>query len=174
MVFGGWSLSGAAIATSGHPFTPLISFNHSRSGVAGATATTVDRPNLKPGYSRNPVIGSPDQWYDPFAFELPQAGFFGNLGRNTLTGPGFASVDLSARKEFPLRSIAEPLRLQFRVDFFNTLNHANFDLPGNAQNATSASFIFTNASGQPNLAATKPIKTVSDPRELQFSLRLVW
>jgi hypothetical protein len=174
MVFGGWSLSGAAIVTSGHPFTPLISFNHSRSGVAGATATTVDRPNLKPGYSNNPVIGSPDQWYDPFAFELQPAGFFGNLGRNTLSGPGFSSVDLSARKEIQLGGIAERLRLEFRVEVFNTLNQANFDLPGNAQNATSASFIFTNTSGQPNLAATKPVKTVSDPREMQFSLRLVW
>lgn len=174
MLLGGWSLSGAAIVTSGHPFTPLISFNHSRSGVAGATATTVDRPNLKPGYSKNPVIGSPDQWYDPFAFELPAAGFFGNLARNTLIGPGFANIDLSARREIQLPGMAERLRLQLRVDFFNTLNHANFDLPGNAQNATSASFIFTNTSGQPNLAATKPVKTVSDPREMQFSLRLVW
>src|SRR5205085_6546380 len=97
----GWSLSGVVVLASGNPFTPLISFNNSRSGVTGATATTVDRPNLKPGYSNNPVIGKPDQWYDPNAFELPQAGFFGNLGRNTLTGPGFSNVDLSVLKAVP-------------------------------------------------------------------------
>jgi hypothetical protein len=142
--------------------------------VAGATATFADRPNLKPGYSNNPVTGSPDQWYDPYAFELQPAGFFGNLGRNTITGPGFANVDIAMKKEIALSRVAERLRLQFRVDFFNVLNHANFDLPGNAQNATSASFIFTNTSGQPNLAATRPIRTTNDSREIQFALRLHW
>jgi hypothetical protein len=171
---GGWSLSGAVIQTSGSPFTPLISFNHSRSGVTGATATTVDRPNLRPGYSNNPVTGNPDQWYDPNAFELPQAGFFGNLGRNTLIGPGFSNVDLSLVKDTPVESISETFRVQFRVEFFNALNHPNFDLPGNAQNATSASFIFTDTSGKPNLAATRPVKTVNDPREIQFALKFVW
>ena len=173
-VIGGWSLSGVAILTSGNPFTPLISFNNSRSGVAGATATTVDRPNLKPGFGNNPVTGNPDQWYDPNAFELPPAGFFGNLGRNTLIGPGFSNVDFSLRKEFGVKRIAEQCRIQLRVEFFNALNHPNFDLPGNAQNATSASFIFTNTSGKPNLAATRPVKTTNDPREIQFALKFVW
>jgi hypothetical protein len=170
----GWSLSGVAIKASGHPFTPLISFNNSRSGVAGATATTVDRPNLKPGYSSNPVIGSPDQWYDPNAFELPAPGFFGNLGRNTLIGPGFANVDFSLIKDVSVKSLSETFRLQFRVELFNAFNHANFDLPGNAQSATSASFIFTDASGRPNVTATRPLKTTNDPREIQLALKLVW
>ena len=171
---GGWSLSGAIIQTSGNPFTPLISFNHSRSGVAGATATTVDRPNLRPGYSNNPVTGDPDRWYDPNAFELPPAGFFGNLGRNTLIGPGFSNTDFSLVKDTAVERISERFRIQFRVEFFNALNHPNFDLPGNAQNATSASFIFTDTSGKPNLAALRPIRTVNDQRELQFALKLVW
>ena len=172
--FGGWSLSGAFIQNSGSPFTPLISFNHSRSGVAGATATTVDRPNLRPGYSGNPVTGNPDQWYDPAAFELPQAGFFGNLGRNTLIGPGFSNADISLVKDTVVERVSESFRIQFRVEVFNALNHPNFDLPGNAQNATSASFIFTDTSGKPNLAATRPIRTVNDPREIQFALKFVW
>ena len=170
----GWSLSGFLTAAGGHPFTPLISFNHSRSGVTGATATTVDRPNLMPGASNNPRIGSPDMWYDPSAFELPQPGFFGNLGRNTITGPGLSSLDLAARKEFLLPRLPETVRLQLRVEVFNSLNHANFDLPGNAQNATSASFLFTDTSGRPNPGATRPIRTIADARDVQFALRLVW
>ncbi|MBN8730414.1 MAG: TonB-dependent receptor [Acidobacteria bacterium] len=170
----GWSLSGFLTAAGGHPFTPLLSFNHSRSGVTGATATTVDRPNLKPGASNNPRIGSPDMWYDPSAFELPQAGFFGNLGRNTISGPGLSSLDLSARKEFRLPRLPETVRLQLRAEVFNSLNHANFDLPGSAQNATSASFLFTDTSGRPNPGATRPIRTVTDARDIQFALRLVW
>lgn len=171
---GGWSLGGALIQTSGNPFTPLISFNHSRSGVAGATGTFVDRPNLKPGFSGNAVIGSPDMWYDPNAFELPQAGFFGNLGRNTLIGPVFSNLDLSLMKDTPVSRVSETFRVQFRVEFFNAFNHANLDLPGNAQNATSASFLFTDTSGRPNVAATKPIRTTNDQREIQFALKLVW
>jgi hypothetical protein len=173
-LIGGWSLSGIVIQSSGHPFTPLISFNHSRSGVTGATATQVDRPNLRPGFSNNPVIGKPDQWYDPNAFELPPAGFFGHLGRNTIIGPGFSNVDFSVVKDISVKGISENFRIQLRFEFFNALNHPNFDLPGNAQNATSASFIFTDTSGRPNLAATRPVKTTNDAREMQFALKLVW
>jgi hypothetical protein len=57
---------------------------------------------------------------------------------------------------------------------FNAFNHANFDLPGNVQNASSASFIFTDATGKPNPTATRPLKTTNDPREIQFALKLVW
>jgi hypothetical protein len=170
----GWSLSGVAVKASGHPFTPLISFNNSRSGVTGATATTVDRPNLKAGYSNNPIIGKPEQWYDPNAFELPSAGFFGNLGRNTLIGPGFANVDFSLMKDITVKAIAESFRIQIRAEVFNAFNHPNFDLPGNTQTATSASFIFTDTSGKPNLAATRPLKTSNDSREIQLALKLVW
>ncbi len=173
-LFGGWSLSGILTLASGHPFTPLISFNNSRSGVAGATATTVDRPNLKPGYSNNPITGKPEQWYDPNAFELPPAGFFGNLGRNTLIGPGFSNVDISLMKDWRITHLSEGFRIQLRVEFFNALNHPNFDLPGNVQNATSASFIFTDASGQPNPAATRPVRTINEAREIQFAVKLLW
>ncbi len=170
----GWALSGVVVFNSGHPFTPMISFNHSRSGVAGASATNVDRPDLRPGFSNNPVTGDPDRWYDPAAFALPPAGYFGNLGRNTLTGPGLSTVDLSLMKETRVESAGERFRVQFRVELFNAFNHPNFDMPGNAQNLTAGSFIFTNTSGQPNLAATRPVRTTTDPRELQFALKLVW
>ncbi len=170
----GWSLSGIIALASGHPFTPLISFNNSRSGVTGATATMADRPNLKPGYGNNPVLGTPDQWYDPNAFELPPAGFFGNLARNTLSGPGFSNVDFSVLKDIRFKSISEGFRIQFRVEFFNALNHPNFDLPANSESATSASFVFTDASGKPNLAATRPVRTVNDAREIQLALKLIW
>jgi hypothetical protein len=122
----GWTLSSAAIFNSGNPFTPMISFNNSRSGVAGATATFVDRPNLKPSYGNNPVIGSPDQWYDPNAFELPAPGTFGNRGRNTVFGPGFTNLDFSLLKETRVTRVSESFRIQFRMEVFNALNHVNF------------------------------------------------
>jgi hypothetical protein len=171
---GGWTLSGLSVVNSGHPFTPLISFNRSGSGVLGASASNVDRPNLKSGYSGNPLTKDPDRWYDPFAFELPAAGVFGNLGRNTLIGPGLSNFDFSLLKNIPLEGVSENFRVQFRMEVFNAFNHANFDLPGNSQGLTSASFIFTNTSGQPNLGATRPVRTTNEARELQFALKLIW
>ena len=91
-----------------------------------------------------------------------------------MIGPGFSNVDVSLVKDTLVESISGSFRIQFRVEFFNALNHPNFDLPGNAQNATSASFVFTDTSGKPNLAATRPIRTVNDPREVQFALKFVW
>jgi hypothetical protein len=168
-----WQLGCFLNLASGHPFTPLISFNNSRSGVSGSTSRA-DRPNLKPGYDKNPRIGKVDLWYDPNAFELPEPGFLGNLGRNTVIGPGYSNVDFTLARDFPIRKVSEDSRIQFRAECFNLLNHPNFDLPGNSGSVVSASYIFTNSSGKPNLGATRPIQTVSKSREIQFGLKLVW
>jgi hypothetical protein len=172
-LFRNWQLGCFVDLASGHPFTPLISFNNSRSGVSGSTSRA-DRPNLKPGYDKNPKAGQVDLWYDPNAFELPDPGFFGNLGRNTVIGPGYSNVDFSLAREFPVRRVSDDFRVQFRAEFFNLLNHPNFDLPGNSGNVVAASYIFTNSGGQPNLGATRPIRTVSNSRQIQFGLKLVW
>jgi hypothetical protein len=87
-------LSSILAANTGEPFTAQISFNNSRNRIG----RNADRPNLRPGASNNPVLGGPDQYYDPTAFELPAPGFYGNLGRNTLIGPGFFNLDLSLVK----------------------------------------------------------------------------
>jgi hypothetical protein len=168
-----WRLGGLLTLASGHPFTPLISFNNSRNGVSGSTSRA-DRPDLKPGYSKNPTMANGSAWYDPRAFSLPTPGLFGNLGRNTLIGPGFSTLDLTLARDFPIRSISEDSRLQFRVEFFNILNRANFDLPGNSGSVTAASYLFTDGSGSPNPAALRPIRTVSSPREIQFGLKFIW
>jgi hypothetical protein len=50
-------------------------------------------------------------------------GTFGNLGKNTLIGPGLFELDYSMKKQF---DINERVNLQFRAEFFNILNHPNF------------------------------------------------
>jgi hypothetical protein len=109
-----------------------------------------DRPNLKPGFSPDPTSGvsagcgkiaqgtplqTPTLWYDPCAFSKPAAGTFGNLGRETITGPGLDDIDASISKTF---KPSERLNVQFRGEFFNLLNHANFYLPGRNVFAGSA------------------------------------
>jgi hypothetical protein len=71
------------------------------------------------------------KWFDPNAFLAPSnipanGGFYGNVGRDTLVGPGLATWDFSALKD---TRITERLNIQFRAEIFNLLNRANFNLP---------------------------------------------
>jgi hypothetical protein len=119
---GGWEISGMFTAYAGTPLTIGLGFNRSRDGNEDAP----DRPDLVPGASNNPVLGGADRWYDPTAFALPPAGFHGDLGRNTVIGPGLAVLDMALVKTFHLRP---GQTLAFRTEFFNLLNRANFGMP---------------------------------------------
>ena len=72
------------------------------------------------------MTGNINQWADPAGFGLPAPGTLGNLQRDFLTGPGTVNLDYSVMKETPIK---EQVRLQFRAEFFNLFNHANFALP---------------------------------------------
>jgi len=52
-------------------------------------------------------------------------------GRNAFTGPGLISFDLSAARQFAVRRLGEGGGITLRADFFNALNHANLNPPGN-------------------------------------------
>ena len=66
------------------------------------------------------------RWFDISQFEAPGVGIFGNSPRNLCCGPGFAVVDVSIQKRI---QITERTRLEFRADFFNLPNRANFNIP---------------------------------------------
>jgi hypothetical protein len=83
----GWQLGTIATLTAGQPFTAATGFSRSRD----QQDKIADRPNLLPGANQNPVLGGPDKYFDPAVFALPPAGTYGNLGRNTLVGPGVAT-----------------------------------------------------------------------------------
>ena len=103
---------------SGFPFTPQLSFNPSNDG----DSRNPVRPNWKPGFTGPVILGGTTQWFNPAAFVVPPAGTFGNVGRNVLTGPGYATWDFSVLKDMHL---FEQLNLQFRAEIFNLLNRAN-------------------------------------------------
>jgi len=145
-ILGGWTVNGIGTFRTGEPMTGLVGSNVSLNG----DRWFPDRPNLKPGFSPDPTsgvsagcgkiapgtpLGTPTLWYDPCAFSRPAAGTFGNLGRETITGPGLDDIDASISKTF---KPSERLNVQFRGEFFNLLNHANFYLPGRNVFAGSA------------------------------------
>jgi hypothetical protein len=103
-----------------------------------------------------------------------------NVGRNSITGPHFVNLDFSVHKVFPIRRISEQFNIQFRAEFFDIANHANFvpPLPCSSPGCTSGligqdkagndgfyqgvGFIDTYANGQ------------QPARELQFALKVNW
>jgi hypothetical protein len=88
-----------------------------------------------------------------------------------IAGPTFKRLDFSTFKEFPL---SERFRLQFRAEFFNILNHPNFNAPGFGGNgvvAVPGSLNFTNANfGKIGSTRDAP----GDPRQIQFALKLYY
>ena len=120
----GWQLSGIFTGHTGVPITPVLGFDRARalprSGGAGQWA------DLASGCSSNPVLGNPTEWFDVNCFALPAAGTIGNLGRNTLRGPGYASLDFALFKNL---SLGGSRHLQLRLESFNITNHVNLGLP---------------------------------------------
>lgn len=127
-LLGGWQLSTAAALGSGLPTTAWLSTDRARTG-SRVTAGIGQRPNLVPGAGNNPVTGNPLQWVDPAAFSAPDPGYLGNLGRNTIIGPGLVSFDASLVKKLRPRWLPEGSSVDLRLEVFNVLNHTNFDLP---------------------------------------------
>ncbi len=120
----GWQTNGIVLLSSGAPFSTLVSYDSARARFG--TGPSPERPDLVPGRSSNPIKGGPVQYFDPTAFTLPAPGFYGTLGRNTLTGPGLVSFDGAVNKSF---LFGERSRLQLRAEVFNIINRANFAIP---------------------------------------------
>jgi hypothetical protein len=149
-ILGGWDLDGIATVSTGRPFTVYLS-----SGVTNGAPSWPDR--IASGQLPNPTRA---RWYDPTAFVAPSTPRYGNEGRSVLYSPGFTNFDLSLVKNF---SIIERLRAQFRVDAFNAFNHPQFGFPNQTVNT-----------GNPAKTDTSIASTITDNRDLQLSIRLVF
>jgi len=154
---GGWQADGIATMLSGFPFTPQVGSNRSGDG----DTRNPDRPNLNPSFVGPVVLGSASQWFNPNAFALPAFGTYGNLGRGVYSGPGLANLDVSLLKD---TRITESMKLQFRAEFFNVLNHTNLGTP----NAT----VFSN--GAISSSAGVITATATTSRQIQFGLKLMF
>ncbi len=158
----GWQVNNITTVQSGHPFTVQSGFV--RSGNLNTGFSMNERPSVKAGYSGHPVLGGTDRYWDIGAFELPPANQRGNLGRNSLIGPGLAAVDMSLNRSFRPR---EGWTLQFRTEVFNLSNHPNFASP-------SGRIAFTSASGAVAPDRGRITATTSTSRQIQFGLKLMF
>jgi outer membrane receptor protein involved in Fe transport len=125
----GWQLASVGLIRTGIAATVGIGVNTS-----GNTDTTNQRPNYNYGVSQYLPNPGPNGFLNPAAFSLPANGTYGDLGRNTFFGPGYAQEDLSLIKNTAIR---ENMKLQFRAEVFNVFNHTNFDEPQLTYNTTT-------------------------------------
>jgi hypothetical protein len=187
----GWQAGGIFTASTGTPFTvriggdPLGQLNSNQSDV----------PSLLPGcnpYDRNFRNNPRGPFYlNPNCFTLPlvPAGFaeqcdpfgarvgrpipgtcanlFGNSGRNQLTGPGLINFDFSLFKNTPIRRISETFNVQFRAEFFNIFNRANFQAPLRNNVLFDVNGLRLGSGGRLDSTATTS-------RQIQFGLKLIW
>ncbi len=167
----GWQISAINSIRSGPPLTVFVQANWSRSqwNPSIASGTGLDRPSFRPGYTHeSAVLGGPDRYLDPSAFMLQPAGTLGNVGRGSLIGPALRSFDLSLTKNTPVKRISESANLQFRVEAFNLLNHANFGIP------SLIAYAGTSATEAPIGTFGRISNTITASRQIQLALRLTF
>lgn len=154
-----WQVNAIATVQSGLPFSPQLGFNPTNDG----NTRNPIRPSWNPAFTGNVVLGAPNEYYDPNAFVVPLNGTYGNVGRDTLEGPGLGTLDVSASKRIPLR---ERISLQFRGELFNVLNRTNFNSPN--------PIVFTAATSGASPTAGVITSTTTTSRQIQFGLKLQW
>jgi hypothetical protein len=170
-LFEGWQVMGVGTIHSGLPFNIGDGFDQAGTGNLFA----YDRPNLNPGFNKNNILtGNPNQWYNPAAFSIPPVGEFGDLGRNVLTGPFFWDIDFSAIKN---TKITERVTLQFRAEFFNIFNHADWGLPVAAnftQGFSPAGVQQVTISPVAGSIPASLFPLATPMRQIQFALKLIF
>jgi hypothetical protein len=162
LVLNGWQLGTIYRANTGNPFSVALSSDRAGSRTDTTGAALGQRPDLLllPGCETLTNPGNPNRYIKTECFAFPAAYKLGNLGRNTLTKPGLSNVDLSLFRNL---RFSERLNAQFRAEFFNALNHANF--------ATPANLVF-DRQGRIPADAGLITSTATDGRRIQFGLKL--
>jgi len=149
LLIDGWQLATIVQFQSGSPVN-IVTSNSTVNGIANTLRPDVTGPIAQ--------IGNVEKWFDTSVFTaVPR---FGNLGRNIVIGPGFSNTDLAVIKN---TKVGETLRVQFRAEFFDLFNHANFGTPGN--------IVGTPAFGQ--ITSTRfPTGESGSSRQIQFAVKI--
>jgi hypothetical protein len=167
-VVGGWQTSGTMILSTGNPFS-----------LTGTQLTEANGGGAYPNWSGvSPKVAHKNitTWFNPAAFSLPANGTFGNVGRNALYGPGLEVINLSAHKQFALvEAWGHDVKLQFRMDSNNALNHASFGASSATGQLTIPSGSLPGTQYTGTSTGTHQITTVTEGgRSVQFAMRLTF
>jgi hypothetical protein len=187
-VLGGWQVGGITTIESGLPFTPLIGGDP----LGQNNTDPFDYPSRVIGGNCKSLVnpGNPNNYVNTACFGLPLApagleaqctpfssgavvllgtckNLIGNVGRNSVIGPGLVNFDFSLFKNNYIRKISESFNVQFRAEFFNVFNKANFAVP------TDNSHFF-DQNGNAVGGAGSIDQTSTPAREIQFGIKVIW
>jgi hypothetical protein len=157
-VLGGFQLTLIERISSGFP-VPLIDSNNQSGSFFqnGGNGNNWNRPSLIAGCDPSSADHGKLQWVNASCFVAPPVGQLGNAGRVPVVGPDFVNTDFSVIKQFALPR--KEMGLNFRAEFFNLFNHAQFGLPVN--DVSAIGFGSVNS-------------TVNNPRLVQLALKLTF
>jgi Carboxypeptidase regulatory-like domain len=177
-LLGGWQVTVIEHITSGFPVAIVDSntfgvFPSALPNGSPISATLLNgnddelmRPNIVAGCNPNSGPHTVAEWFNTACFSAPLAGTLGNANREPVTGPDFVNTDFSVIKQFKLPW--ENMGLNFRAEFFNLWNHAQFAAPDSTSSLATPDFA-TLGSGFGAINAT-----VNNPRLVQFGLKLTF
>jgi hypothetical protein len=167
----GWELATIVSAQSGNPFTIVVP-GAGITGVGNTVTPIVVGPLTVSG---NPL----GQWIVPTGTALGNPSFantfqiptntLGNMGRNSVVGPGFGDVDLAVAKN---TKVTERMNVQFRVDAFDLFNHPNYGQPARVLNVVSSANPAAIASLFTISSTRFPTGDSGSSRQLQVALKL--
>ncbi len=145
-----WSIGLLETVQSGPPFTVLTATNTTNAFPAGP---------LRPNLIADPELAAGDRtlnrWFNTAAFVNPALYTFGNSPRSVLRGPGLATMDLTLEKTI---AVAGETRVDLRIEAYNVLNRANFNVPGFVLGAPDFGVI----------SSARPARTVQLAARLRF------
>jgi hypothetical protein len=194
----GWELGGIYKVSDGVPFTATWGTNGDPQGLNSGDPWAFPDRLTGPGCATLINPGNPNKYVKTECFSVPSApdrtfwtqncdpappslggavdpnslqcfNLRGNARRNILTGPGTSNLDFSLFKNNSIKRISENFDVQFRAEFFNILNHANFAVPI----APDRTDIF-DSTGARNGTAGVLTATTTEAREIQFALKITW
>ena len=144
----GWWMGNIISIQSGYAFTPVVIGDQSLSGINGVNSY-LDRPDRAANFNASKVIlGKPEEWFDLSMFAVQPPGHLGDVSRGSFTGPGLFNWDFSMNKDTKLARLGEAGNLEFRAEFFNVFNHANFNQPNSSVTGFGAGQIFQARDGR--------------------------
>ena len=150
-----WQLSSIVSMRGGMPFSVISGRDNALSGPTTNSGTNDLADQISPDSARPAGVDQLRMWFNTAAYVPNALGTFGNSGRNALRAPGAVNWDFGLIKTIPT---VERVRLEFRFEAFNILNHANFGTP-------------VNSHASPNFGR---IQTALAPRVLQLALKLAF
>ena len=193
----GWELGGIFSLSDGVPFFPTFGTDGDPLGTLSSEPWDVPDVVASPSCKSLVNPGNPNDYLKASCFAIPSApslaywtancdpqpfgagngtvpfpqcwNLLGNLGRNTMIGPGEVNLDFSMIKDNRIPRISENFDIQFRAEFFNILNRANF-APPNVTNNLEA----IDATGAPVPGFGAITSTQTPSREVQFAIKVIW